>query len=107
MLDLAIRLGETRMTNNVETWDSEFTFTIALVLVTIALYVIWAVYALIAGRGYDDASAESDAESYGGIIQEAHGGIPAFLWITYVVLAVWTVAYLYFHRADFAAMFGG
>lgn len=82
-------------------------FSLGLVLAVAAAYVVWSVFALRSGHTYTGEEAELDRETYAGVIDEVEGGVPGFLWITFVALALWTVTYLYIHRADFGAILGG
>jgi hypothetical protein len=78
-------------------------WTIGLVAVTlVTLYLI-----LRSGRSYSVHDTEAHAVEYAGLIKEGHGGLTAFLWVSYVLMAVWTVLYFAQHASEFSIMVTG
>ena len=44
---------------------------------------------------------ENNADEFAGIIKDSHGPVTSWLWIAYIALIIWTVAYLIQHSAEF------
>ncbi len=53
---------------------------------------------------YSLEDANSHAEDFGGVITESHGPITTFLYVVYLILLVWTIAYFAAHWAEFGHM---
>lgn len=45
---------------------------------------------------------EKNADEFAGIVKDSHGPVTTWLWVAYVVIAVWAIAYLIQHAAEFA-----
>ena len=46
---------------------------------------------------------EKNADEFAGIIKDSHGPITRWLWVAYLALIIWTVAYLVQHSAEFVS----
>ena len=46
---------------------------------------------------------EKNADEFAGLIKDSHGPITRWLWVAYIALIIWTVAYLIQHGAEFAS----
>ena len=78
-----------------------FWFTLLLATsYAITMYLI-----LRSGIGYSVEDAESHSIDYGGVIKEGHGGLTAFLWVSYAVIFIWTIVYLIQHWSEFGVIF--
>jgi hypothetical protein len=80
-------------------------FTLVLVLISmfLALFSIWML--VKAGFGYPVERAQADANIYGGVIYEAHGGMTVFLWAYFAFMFIWTIIYFLQHAAEFNIWF--
>lgn len=58
----------------------------------------------IAGSKYSVHDAEAHATDYAGTIKEGHGGMTAFLWVTFIGMFVWTIVYLVMHWHEFGVI---
>lgn len=76
-----------------------------LVLLFVGATVAAIALAMASGDRYSQRDAEAHAADYAGVIREAHGPLTAFLWASYAVIGVWTVAYLVMHWSEFAGWF--
>lgn len=76
-------------------------FWVWMTLLTIisSIVIIW--LGVTNGDKYSLEDSNAHAEEFGGVIAESNGPITGFLWVLYIVLATWTVAYLWLHRAEF------
>jgi hypothetical protein len=70
-------------------------FLIAAVIIAIALIV----------RSSDEYSVkktQENSEEFAGEIRDSKGPVTKWLWVTYIVLIIWAVAYLAQHWSEFA-----
>ncbi len=60
-------------------------------------------------KGHDEFSVEDVQETADqfadNIIQDAHGPVTTFIWVTFIAFSIWGVAYVYVHTSDFASLF--
>ena len=75
------------------------------VLGIIGLFVFLLILLLRSGYGYSVKDTESHSENFAGVIKEGHGGLPAFLWVLYGAILVWTIVYFVIHWNEFAIIF--
>jgi hypothetical protein len=78
------------------------TIWIAIGSVAGAVFFLW--LALISGRGYSVEDTEAHSIEYGEVVKEGHGGMTAFLWVSFVLLFIWTIAYFVQHWDEFNAL---
>lgn len=76
-----------------------------LVLLFVAATVGAIVLISFGGSTYSTHDAETHATEYAGTVREAHGPVTLFLWVSYVVVAVFSVWYAWLHWAEFVEMF--
>ncbi len=76
-----------------------------LTVLIIALTMLLTYLATRSGRGYSPERTKEDADDFGGAVQEGHGGMTAFLWLSFVAIVVWSVVYLVMHWNEFATTF--
>ncbi len=67
----------------------------------LASYVIFLVLILRSGRGYSIEDTETHASDYAGVIKEGHGGMTAFLWLSFVAMFIWGIVYFVTHWHEF------
>jgi hypothetical protein len=44
---------------------------------------------------------EKNSDEFAGVIKDSHGPITTWLWVAYVVMVVWAIAYLIQHISEF------
>ncbi len=44
---------------------------------------------------------EENSDEFAGVIKDSHGPITTWLWIAYIVMTVWAIAYLIQHISEF------
>jgi len=76
-----------------------------LALIIIAVFVFLAILLLRSGHGYSVKDTESHSENFAGVIKEGHGGLPAFLWVLYGTILIWSIIYFAIHWHEFAIIF--
>ena len=45
---------------------------------------------------------EKNADDFAGVIRDSHGPVNTWLWVAYIVMVIWAIAYLVQHSAEFA-----
>jgi nitrogen fixation protein FixH len=76
-------------------------FTLLMIaVVTLLIYL-----ASRSGRGYSVEDTKAHAEKFAGVIEEGHGGMTAFCWITIGAIFIWSIIYLIMHWSEFAVVF--
>jgi hypothetical protein len=63
--------------------------------------MIFFVLAMLQGRGYSVQAAETHASDYAAEIKEGHGGMTAFLWVSFGAMLVWAIIYFWIHAPEF------
>ncbi len=46
---------------------------------------------------------EKNSDDFAGEIRDSHGPVTSWLWVAYIVMAVWAIAYLIQHGSEFAS----
>jgi len=55
-------------------------------------------------RSSDEFSVEEtekNADEFAGIIKDSHGPVTTWLWVVYIAMIVWAIAYLVQHAGEF------
>ena len=73
-----------------------------LIIVVVSLMIYLATRS---GRGYSAERTKSEAEKYGGTIEEGRGGMTAFLWVSFAAIFVWCIVYISLHWNEFSSVF--
>ena len=50
---------------------------------------------------YSVEETEENAEDFAGEVKESHGPVTTWLWVVYIGLITWAIAYLIQHIAEF------
>jgi len=79
-------------------WEM-FWIVIGSVLAFVLIFLMF-----LAGSKYSVHDAEAHATDYAGTIKEGHGGLTAFLWIMFIGMIIWTIAYFIMHASEFAVI---
>jgi hypothetical protein len=75
------------------------------VLLIIGIVAVLTYLALRAGHGYSVEDTMAHAEKFADAVQEGHGGMTAFVWISCGVIVIWSFIYLVTHWQQFATTF--
>jgi hypothetical protein len=70
-------------------------FLIAAVIIAIALIVL-------SSDEYSVKKTEENSEEFAGEIRDSKGPVTKWLWVAYLVLIIWAIAYLAQHWSEFA-----
>ena len=76
-----------------------------VVLISIIGSVVFLWLALISGSRYSVEDTEAHSSEYGEVIKEGHGGMTAFLWISFAGLFIWTIVYFVLNWEQFLVIF--
>ncbi len=63
--------------------------------------MLFLVLALMSGRAYSVRDTEAHASDYAREIKEGHGGMTAFLWVSFSAMFVWSIIYFAIHAPEF------
>jgi hypothetical protein len=80
--------------------DPTFAY-LALVLVGAGVLVVYLIV-----RSSDEFSVEdteANSEDFAGEIRDSHGPVTKWLWIVYIGLVIWAIAYFVQHWAEFSS----
>ena len=60
-------------------------------------------YLIVKSAGeFSVEDTEKNADEYAGIIRESYGPVTTWLWVAYIAMIVWAIAYLIQHAGEFA-----
>lgn len=67
-------------------------------------FVVTVYLSMRSGSRYSVRDSVTHATDYASTIKEAHGPLTWFLWVSYIVILIWTVLYLWEHSSEFAEL---
>ena len=73
--------------------------------VTVAIIAVGSILMYLMVRSSDEFSVEEtekNSDDFAGVIRDSHGPVTSWLWVAYIVMAIWAIAYLIQHSAEFA-----
>ena len=47
---------------------------------------------------------EKNSDGFAGVIRDSHGPVLTWLWIAYIVMVVWAIAYIIQHISEFPTL---
>ena len=47
---------------------------------------------------------EHNSDDFAGVIRDSHGPVTTWLWVAYIVIAIWAIAYLIQHITEFPSI---
>jgi hypothetical protein len=72
--------------------------------ITVGIVAAGAILMYIMVKSSDEFTVEETEKSsdeFAGVIKDSHGPITTWLWVAYVVMVVWALAYLIQHISEF------
>ena len=78
---------------------------LSLTLLCVFGFLLFMVLLMKSGQGYVEKDVDAHAGSFPEGLKEGHGGMPAFLWLAFGAMFVWTVVYFVLHAGEFAVVF--
>lgn len=73
--------------------------------ITLAFIVGAAILMYLIVKSADEFSVEEtekNADEFAGIIKDSHGPVTTWLWVVYIAMIIWAIAYLIQHASEFA-----
>jgi hypothetical protein len=73
--------------------------------VTLAIIAAGSILMYLMVKSSDEFSVEEtekNSDDFAGVIRDSHGPVTTWLWVAYVVMVVWAIAYLIQHASEFA-----
>ena len=73
--------------------------------ITLAVIAAGSILMYLMVKSSDEFSVEEtekNSDDFAGEIRDSHGPITSWLWIAYIVMIIWAIAYLIQHSAEFA-----
>jgi hypothetical protein len=73
--------------------------------VTLAIVAAGSILMYLMVKSSDEFSVEEtekNSDDFAGVIRDAHGPVTTWLWVAYIVIIIWAIAYLIQHSAEFA-----
>jgi hypothetical protein len=74
--------------------------------VTLAIIAAGSILMYLMVKSSDEFSVEEtekNADDFAGVIKDSHGPVTTWLWVAYIVMIIWAIAYLIQHSAEFAS----
>jgi hypothetical protein len=78
-----------------------------IVIATAISFVVITWLILRSGHGYSVHDTEAHSTNYADTIKEGHGGLTLFLWVSFIVILIWSIVYLIQHWNEFSVISSG
>jgi hypothetical protein len=75
------------------------------IYITLAIVAAGSILMYLMVKSSDEFTVEEtekNADDFAGVIKDSHGPVTTWLWIAYIVMVIWAIAYLIQHSAEFA-----
>jgi len=72
---------------------------VVLLFIAAGAVLMWLI--VKSSREYSVEETEENAEDFGGEVKESRGPVTTWLWVVYIGLITWAIAYLIQHIAEF------
>ena len=72
--------------------------------ITVAIIVAGSILMYLMVKSSNEFSVEETEENsddFAGVIKDSHGPVTSWLWVAYIVMVIWAIAYLIQHSAEF------
>jgi hypothetical protein len=72
--------------------------------VTIGIVATASILMYLMVKSSEDFSVEeteNNSDDFAGVIRDSHGPVTKWLWVAYIVMVIWAIAYLIQHIAEF------
>lgn len=85
--------------------NSFFLHSVWLTFIVLASLILTEVLLLLTGRGYSVEDTEAHASDYAEQVKEGHGGMNAFLWLSFLAMFIFAIVYFVQHWHEFQILF--
>jgi len=72
--------------------------------ITVGIIAAGAILLYLMVKSSDEFSVEEterNSDDFAGVIRDSHGPVTRWLWVAYIVMVVWAIAYLIQHISEF------
>jgi hypothetical protein len=73
--------------------------------ITVAIIAAGSILMYLMVKSSDEFSVEEtekNSDDFAGVIKDSHGPVTTWLWVAYIVMVIWAIAYLIQHSVEFA-----
>ena len=73
--------------------------------ITVAIIAAGSILMYLMVKSSDEFSVEEtekNSDDFANVIRDSHGPVTTWLWIAYIAMVIWVIAYLIQHSAEFA-----
>ena len=73
--------------------------------ITVAIIAAGSILMYLMVKSSDEFTVEEtekNSDDFAGVIRDSHGPVVTWLWVAYIVMVIWVIAYLIQHSAEFA-----
>ena len=73
--------------------------------ITVAIIVAGSILMYLMVKSSDEFTVEEtekNSDDFANVIRDSHGPVTTWLWVAYIVMVIWVIAYLIQHGAEFA-----
>jgi hypothetical protein len=73
--------------------------------ITLAIIAAGSILMYLMVKSSDEFSVEEtekNSDDFANVIRDSHGPVTTWLWVAYIVMMIWVIAYLIQHGAEFA-----
>jgi magnesium-transporting ATPase (P-type) len=73
--------------------------------ITVAIIAAGSILMYLMVKSSDEFSVEEtekNSDDFANVIRDSHGPVTTWLWVAYIVMVIWVIAYLIQHSAEFA-----
>ena len=85
----------------------------ALIVMVDSFYAYLSIFIIVAGSilmylivkssgEFTVEETEKNADEFAGMVKDSHGPVTTWLWVAYIALVIWAIAYIIQHVAEFA-----
>ena len=85
----------------------------ALIVMVDPFYAYLSIFIIVAGSilmylivkssgEFTVEETEKNADEFAGMVKDSHGPVTTWLWVAYIALVIWAIAYIIQHAAEFA-----
>ena len=73
--------------------------------ITLAIVIAGSILMYLMVKSSDEFTVEEtekNSDDFANVIRDSHGPVTTWLWVAYIVMVIWVIAYLIQHGAEFA-----
>jgi len=75
---------------------------VTLTIIAAAVILMWLM--VKSSDEFTVEETEKNSDGFAGVIRDSHGPVLTWLWIAYIVMVVWAIAYIIQHISEFPTL---